>query len=425
MVPVPQRQRPAPRWRPRAKPWWEAAWFVPPLLALAGIGLAGPLSTALPGEPAAAALAAAPYALALVFGFLALRLNHATLLAAGILVVACHAAMRHDLGPLGLATADAAVVLAVLMPLSMIGLYTAGEGWGSGGLLKLLLLPVLAAALALLLRLPAAAALLRLALLPAVARWRLPLAAPLLLLCYYGLVVSLRREITIVEHAAAWFLLPLYWMLGFAAAGRPVGRVAAAPIVACSSLLVLLFVIYRLYWQRVYLDELTGVRNRRAFEERMRSLRLRYTLAMVDVDHFKSFNDKWGHAEGDNVLRRVARHLDEESGGVVYRYGGEEFAVLYLKEDAAAAAAALERMRERLAIMPFRIRKAERPRGERPRLMRPRARWRKDSVSAKVTVSVGVASAARGLRRPQDVLERADEALYRAKREGRDRVVRA
>jgi PleD family two-component response regulator len=171
-------------------------------------------------------------------------------------------------------------------------------------------------------------------------------------------------------------------------------------------------------------DELTGVLNRRAFEERMRSPGLRYALAMVDVDHFKSFNDAWGHAEGDNVLRRVARHLHQESGGVVYRYGGEEFVVLYPRQDAENAAACLDRMRERLALIPFRIRRAERPRGERPRLFRPGPRRRGETRSVKVTVSAGVASASRGLRRPLEVLERADQALYRAKRGGRDRVVR-
>ncbi len=399
---------------------------MPPLVGLAGVFLAGPLSAALRGEASRSALEAALYAVGLVLVFLSLRLNHATLTAAGLLVLVSDAAMRHPglLQIAGLTTADAAVVLATLLPLALIALYAAGEGWGTGGLLKLLALPVLAAALLLLLRLPAAAAAVRWPLLPAVAHWRLPLAAPLLLLGYYALVLGLRREVTVVEHATAWVLLPLDWMLGFAAAGTHVGGDAAASIVSCSSLLVLLFVVYRLYWQRVYLDELTGVLNRRAFDERMRSVGLRYTLAMVDVDHFKSFNDKWGHAEGDNVLRRVARHLDLESGGTVYRYGGEEFAVYYPRQDMAGAAAHLDRMRERLAVIPFRIRRADRPRGERPRLFRPVPRSRSSGDTVKVTVSVGIASAGRGLRRPQDVLERADQALYRAKREGRDRVVR-
>ena len=400
---------------------------MPPILGLAGVALAGPISAALPGEAARSALAAAPYALGLVLLFLALRLNHATLSAAGLLVVASHAAMRHQglLRTAGLTTADAAVVLAALLPLALIVLYAAGEGWGTGGLLKLLVLPALAAVLALLLRTRPRRRSCDGRCCRASARWQLPLAAPLLLLCYYGLVLALRREVTTVEHSTAWVLLPLDWMLGFAAAGRQVGGTAAASVVACSSLLVLLFVVYRLYWQRVYLDELTGVLNRRAFEERMRSVGLRYALAMVDVDHFKSFNDTWGHAEGDNVLRRVARHLALESGGVVYRYGGEEFAVLYPRQDTASAAPHLDRMRERLAVIPFRIRKSDRPRGERPRLFRPGPRARTGGDSVKVTVSVGIASAGRGLRRPQDVLERADQALYRAKREGRDRVVRA
>ena len=77
-------------------------------------------------------------------------------------------------------------------------------------------------------------------------------------------------------------------------------------------------------------DTLTGLPGRRALEERLRSLGGRYTIAMVDIDHFKNFNDQHGHDVGDQVLKLVAARLAEVGGGGrAYRYGGEEFSVLF------------------------------------------------------------------------------------------------
>ncbi len=64
-------------------------------------------------------------------------------------------------------------------------------------------------------------------------------------------------------------------------------------------------------------------------DERLHTLSGHYALAMVDIDHFKKFNDTYGHSEGDNVLRMVAQHLQEYLGDRVYRYGGEEFCVIF------------------------------------------------------------------------------------------------
>jgi GGDEF domain-containing protein len=415
--------------------------FVPPVLALAGVFLAWRLPELLVARPVGGmaherlndvqvALNAAPYVLGALAVFLAMRLNHVTLSAAGLLAVACHATLQLEavVHASGLTRPEAAAVLSLLLPLSLALLLAVGEGWGTGGLLKLVLVPALAVAIVALLRRPAVRPFLLAPALPGVEHWTLPLAALVLVILYYGIVIGRRRPATIVEIAMAWVLLPLDWMLGTAAAGRITAADPRPPIAAGFALLILLFVVYRLYWQRVYLDELTGVLNRRAFEERLAMLGLNYTIAMVDVDHFKGFNDKWGHAEGDNVLRLVARHLYREAGGVVYRYGGEEFAVLYRRGGPEAAAEALDRARESLAVQPFAIRKSDRPANEGPRLFRPRLFRRGKPVkgeTVKVTVSCGIAAAARGARRPREVLERADAALYRAKREGRDRVVRA
>ncbi len=155
-------------------------------------------------------------------------------------------------------------------------------------------------------------------------------------------------------------------------------------------------------------DALTGCFNRRALFERMatvwsdaRRYQTPVSVIMADVDHFKSVNDKHGHAVGDQVLQRVAQMLmsTARDGEIVCRYGGEEFCVLMPRADMAAAQIAAERLRE--AIEQLRIG---------PLL---------------VTASFGVASIDARDANPEALMERADSALYAAKRTGRNRVVRA
>ena len=80
-----------------------------------------------------------------------------------------------------------------------------------------------------------------------------------------------------------------------------------------------------------YTDELTGILGRRALMEHFLGLGKKYTVAMVDIDHFKNFNDTYGHDVGDEVLRRVARVLDGVKDGRAFRYGGEEFTLVFAK----------------------------------------------------------------------------------------------
>jgi diguanylate cyclase (GGDEF)-like protein len=155
-------------------------------------------------------------------------------------------------------------------------------------------------------------------------------------------------------------------------------------------------------------DGLTGLYNRRRLmevlnDEARRSQRLRHTFAvlMVDVDHFKKYNDSFGHLAGDGVLTRVATILREATREVdlVARYGGEEFLVMLPETGIAEALEIAERVRARIAEEPF---------GRR-----------------KITVSIGVAEYPVHGETPEQVIAAADEALYEAKREGRDRVRRA
>lgn len=169
-------------------------------------------------------------------------------------------------------------------------------------------------------------------------------------------------------------------------------------------------------WRMAYLDELTGLPNRRALEDTLKGLPSRWSLSMVDVDHFKKFNDTWGHDVGDQVLRRVAVALQGVGGrGKAYRYGGEEFSVLFPHDDLDRAAAAIEEVREKIAATPFQVR------GQR---QGPKKRGtQKARGEQSITVSAGLAAANGDS--PANTFKRADQALYKAKKQGRNRLVRA
>lgn len=185
--------------------------------------------------------------------------------------------------------------------------------------------------------------------------------------------------------------------------------------------LILLHALLRMYWQKVYLDPLTAVSNRQAMDERLHTLHGEFALAMVDIDHFKKFNDTYGHSEGDNVLRMVAQHLAENLGDRVYRYGGEEFCVVFEKTEHETALEMMEKTRAALEKRKFTLR-GQRKAGYSPsKLLSRRSEGRGKKVH--ITFSVGVASTTKAHRTPEEVIKRADHALYEAKEKGRNRVV--
>ncbi len=156
-------------------------------------------------------------------------------------------------------------------------------------------------------------------------------------------------------------------------------------------------------------DALTGIGNRLRLREDFDRQAARVTtptaLIMLDIDHFKRYNDALGHVEGDDVLRRVADALSAalRPRDAVYRYGGEEFLVLLPDTDLATATVIAERLRD--AVRSEEIGHPARPDGDR------------------LTISAGVAARDVGVRTSLSrTLRAADAALYRAKRLGRDRV---
>ena len=175
--------------------------------------------------------------------------------------------------------------------------------------------------------------------------------------------------------------------------------------------------------QLAFRDQLTGLPGRRALDERLRSLGEHYAIGMVDVDHFKQFNDTHGHDVGDQVLRLVGGRLEEVGGGgVSYRYGGEEFSVLFADTDLNEAQAALEAIRSSIESYKMAVRGADRPKAAEEGAKR-RGATSADKVLS-VTVSIGLAEPTEKHRTPREVIKAADEALYRAKKAGRNRVSR-
>lgn len=173
-------------------------------------------------------------------------------------------------------------------------------------------------------------------------------------------------------------------------------------------------------WRMAFIDPLTGLANRRALDERLARSGWRLALAMVDVDFFKKLNDRYGHDSGDVVLRAVARELGRTRGAGAYRYGGEEFCLVFAGRALRHADAELESLRTRIEALRVRL-------GHGHALTTRAQAVRKGSRNGEVrcTVSIGLADRAPERRTVEAVLKAADDALYRAKQKGRNRVVAA
>jgi two-component system cell cycle response regulator len=159
-------------------------------------------------------------------------------------------------------------------------------------------------------------------------------------------------------------------------------------------------------------DALTGLFNRRYMEshlgtlvEQAASRAKPLTVLVLDIDYFKSINDTYGHDAGDDVLREFSLRIKKSIRGIdlACRYGGEEFVVVMPETDMAVAAMVAERLRRRIATEPFAIQQGSR--------------------NIPLTISIGLAALAGKDDTAAGVLKRADQALYRAKRDGRNRVV--
>ena len=261
-----------------------------------------------------------------------------------------------------------------------------------------------------------------------------------------------------IEPGFVWSVAAVFMWLQFAPVGKASDAyVATAALILAASLIETSYVL-------AYHDELTGIRGRRAFNETLLSLDQQYAIAIVDIDHFKKFNDTYGHDIGDQVLCMVAKRLSQVGGeGQAFRCGGEEFAMVFRNTSAKEAFEHLDALRQIIGKSMFKVRGADRRaeanagrmadasaeksnrrtvESDRRKPAKKKAGLRSDgrirpSSGAQlranqqpdrlpdylsVTVSIGVAEPSTRYRQPEQVIQAADQALYRAKNKGRNRV---
>lgn len=198
-------------------------------------------------------------------------------------------------------------------------------------------------------------------------------------------------------------------------------RGAALNVLSSHVLLMLVAAIAHEAYLMAFRDELTGLPGRRALNERLQRLGRQYVVAMADVDHFKRFNDTHGHDVGDQVLKMVASRLRKiGGGGRAYRYGGEEFTLVFPGRSVEECLPHLEAVRQSVESYALQLRDASsRPKDDRQGRM---ARGKTSASQVSVTISIGVAERQGEQRVPDEVIKAADQALYSAKKAGRNCV---
>ncbi len=393
-----------------------AKWLPGGLIVLAGVAV-----TSVPAFEASAApfVPALPYAVFIGGVLLAWRFERTRLvftlvllaLAERIVYAVAAAAPPHGTGRIVF------TAIAVLLPLNLAALSWLGERGRLGSRLTWLAGVLAGQAIAVVLVCQPEVATIATAL----SRPALAVVTPLpvVALAAFGVALTLAvgralRHRNAIEAGALWALVASGLALHAGWGLTPSIRFAVAGLVLIVSIIETSHAI-------AYGDELTGLPGRRALNEALARLEGRYVIAMIDIDHFKKFNDTYGHDVGDQLLRMVgARLADVGGGGRAFRYGGEEFALIFTQCSLEEALPHLEALRRTIDASGFVLRG-----GNRPLTKSPTPRPSKGARRVSVAVSIGVAAASRRLAESDQVLEAADHALYRAKREGRNRVCTA
>jgi diguanylate cyclase (GGDEF)-like protein len=231
-------------------------------------------------------------------------------------------------------------------------------------------------------------------------------------------------SITRNSSVQATFFACQLGLLGIAS-GYP--HAAFVPFMVSSCALLVALAIVMDSHDMAYRDELTALPSRRALNLLLLSLGRRYTIAMLDIDHFKKFNDTHGHDIGDEVLQMVAAKIARiGGGGKPFRYGGEEFTIVFPGKTPEQAQQNLEALRAEIESYRMVVRQDQRRNqaqsarkaGRLNRAMQGKNKPRQQTLS--VTISIGYATRSPELKLPEAVQKAADQALYRAKKKGRN-----
>jgi len=252
---------------------------------------------------------------------------------------------------------------------------------------------------------------------------RVPQPAVLMFLVSLGLLLFRFIQLHRATDSGMFWSLILAWM-GFHSG---VSGTAGTGFFGAAALALAGSIVENTY-SLAYHDELTGLNSRRSFNDVTARLKPPYAVAVVDIDHFKTINDRYGHETGDHVLRLVSSKLARVGGGgEAFRVGGEEFTILFPNKNIAAVTDYLELLRLNIENSTFRVRSGQERRKDSRAKDRRAPSKRKSAGTARamtilsVTVSIGIAES-RLKTTVEEVIEEADQALYRAKQGGRNKI---
>lgn len=233
---------------------------------------------------------------------------------------------------------------------------------------------------------------------------------------YICILLAFSRGIWLSNLASTAILMTLLLWVGHFLLPNPLPISVSVSALATIYLLTVLTDSYFL----AYRDELTGLASRRALYNLVLSLGRKYSVAMLDIDHFKKFNDTYGHDVGDQVLKLVASKIAEVTGGgKAFRYGGEEFTIVFSRKDTSSVIAHLEEVRQ--AIEEYDIVLRDEKRKQQTKSKRKQAQNQNSKKIVCVTISIGVAEHQNGESFDQ-TMKQADLALYQAKKKGRNQI---
>jgi len=247
---------------------------------------------------------------------------------------------------------------------------------------------------------------------------KIPMPQPALIAFVFAAFLILNRYMRdrgVIECGFFWVLISSFLAL----ISGDIGQVST--IYLSTGSLLLIIAVIEISFGRAYRDELTGLPARRALNEALYQMGGKFTGAMIDIDRFKKFNDRYGHHVGDQVLRMIASKLDNAGGGGrAFRYGGEEFAMIFPGKNLDETIPHLNQLRKEVADSGFFLRGSDR----RSKEQKSAKGDKKSRGRTRVTISVGVAERNEQNSNPHQVIKAADKALYRAKNKGRNRVSR-
>lgn len=246
---------------------------------------------------------------------------------------------------------------------------------------------------------------------------KLPFVLVLYSLCLVGLTAILvlvyNRSIDVVVYSAILLASSTFIFFDI--------QYISSTMFSLSGTLIIIYVMSASH-DIAFNDQLTNIPGRHALEVDMKHLGRKYSMAMVDIDHFKKFNDTYGHDIGDDVLKLVASILKETTGGArAYRYGGEEFTIIFKGKHAEQVEEHLQTLVSEVHNYNMTIRNAKERPDNHDEGIKKRGKNGLSAEVVNVSVSIGLADSTT-TKHPEEVLKLADQALYKAKKTGRNKL---